>query len=258
MIVVMDNPNNFVEKILEVRIRLKSIGLWWRGQPKLCKEWNLKPKVYRGNRGPAYEQNAIAHFLRKAPARYPDCPTDHVSWLFLMQHYGLPTRLLDWTESALIALFFAVQDTNHNSDPAVLWGLEPTRLNKYYNHEGVPVGPVDIALRLAKAAYKGNQANEEILALYPPHRDTRMLVQQASCTLHGYRKSLEELQLENSEEFLLGIKIPPEHKPSLRGILALLGMRSSNLFPDLGHLAKELEDLYVPEDHLAGRKNSVS
>jgi hypothetical protein len=57
-------------------------------------------------------------------------PQNSWEWYFLMQHSGAPTRLLDWTEGALIALYFAVRNKLDATDAAV-WVLDPWSLNEH-------------------------------------------------------------------------------------------------------------------------------
>ena len=47
----------------------------------------------------------------------------------MMQHYGAPTRLLDWTESPLLALYFALKQ-NYGYYDAAIWMLNPSALTK--------------------------------------------------------------------------------------------------------------------------------
>ena len=105
--------------------KLGNIQLWWRGHAD--SSWDLTPgifrKEYKDNKG--QEHNMINYFMHRAAPRYARLPEkdDYSGWLFLMQHYGIPTRLLDWTESPLLALYFAVTDEKYSNSSGAVWGL---------------------------------------------------------------------------------------------------------------------------------------
>src|SRR6516162_4373931 len=116
---------NIMEAIADRRGRAKS---WWRGQS--VAEWDLLPSVYRGQ-PPFDEENLTFHFLNLARSRHSRCPqdSDFGSWLFLMQHYRLPTRILDWSLSPLVAAHFVVANAHHDDRDGAIWALTATRLN---------------------------------------------------------------------------------------------------------------------------------
>ena len=99
---------------------------FWRGHAKF--EWKLTAEVFREVAGkePFNEVSLLRYFMAQAESRHPHCPaiTDRVGWLMFARHYGLPTRLLDWSYSPLVALYFAAQEHRDfpNAD-GCLWAL---------------------------------------------------------------------------------------------------------------------------------------
>lgn len=236
--------NRLFQKVLETHKKLKNENIWWRGQPK--PGLLLQPKIFRNSSDAVVrEYNLIHSFLRQAPLRYPAWPTERSHQLVLMQHYGLSTRLLDWSQGLLTALYFAVNREDLLNEPASLWALNPYKLNKaqfpnpstaVFHHNSSEVkGIVD-------AAFNGTSNNENhIIAMSGPEVDLRMLVQWSVFTIHESEMDMEKLQSELKGDFLEEIKIPADDRCLLRQALEIVGISHSRLFPDLQSLAEDLE-----------------
>lgn len=214
--------------------------LWWRGQSSAT--YSLIPGVYRTDRGTRAEQNLSLRFRQYAQTRHDYSPPqdDYCSWLFLAQHYGLPTRLLDWSESPLVALFFAA-NANPSLD-ASLFALHPRDMNMATNGDGtlVPVSSAP-ATELFRAAFDDRCGSTKSLAVLSHELDNRMLVQQGTFTIHGTSQDLRELA--DPGTFIRTFSVPAESKTNILVELASLGVRRRTLFPDLGNLADDLREL---------------
>jgi hypothetical protein len=234
--------------------------LWWRGHGSAA--WELLPRVYRPPRRADAEQQLALHFQGGALTRRAACPPadDHPNWLFLMQHYGLPTRLLDWTEAVLTGLFFAV-DEEQDAQAGALWALNADALgNDQVGRPGIILPRSPNVRGLFDAAFDRRIApTDKIIPVGTPQVDIRMMMQVSAFTVHDSRTPLN--QLPNSGAFVRKYEIPGAAKPHIREQLALMAIRRANLFPDLDNLAKErgdrctrstLEAKQEPRRHSAG------
>ena len=215
--------------------------IWFRGHANY--DWALIPSAHRK---PAILESQFAnHFRHRAPSMSDMCPKheDYVAWLPLMQHYGLPTRLLDWTESLLVATFFANPRETSTSNAAI-WFLDPGKLNQNSIGNFIPFLTDERVTPIVKAAFSPSSTeNQHSIAVMAPHSDRRMAAQLGNYTIHGGGTALEKYP--TAETFLAKVTIPASAQDKIRADLSVSGIRLSTLFPDLSSLAKEISELYV-------------
>lgn len=235
------NMLDFLNAVVDATHRFDNSRLWWRGQAKA--DWGVSPSLYHKGKS-VHEANMTNRFLNYARARHPQVPPpgDFPGWLALMQHHGLPTRLLDWTQSPLAGLFFAVREERYGSDDGALWGLQPVALNDMQLGEKVILGVSDRRVRpLFEAAFKlgTEKGTGQVFAIAAQHVDMRQVLQASEFTIHDSETPLNEMR--QAEKFMVRICIPRDVKNPLKTVLDLLMVNESYLFPDLEHLSKELE-----------------
>lgn len=217
-------------------------SLWWRGQAK--EDWGVVPSIH--HKGKAKWEAAMAvRFRNRAGVRHAAAAAlgdGAAGWLFLMQHYGLPTRLLDWSESPLVGLFFAVREEQYHGSNGALWAIAPSRLNKCQTGDSMIFG-TGAASTLFNEAFNIDQTatTGQTLAIIAPHNDLRQMVQASEFTIHGSPQPLNEHP--NAGDFLIRINIPSVAKAGLKQSLTLLQVCEASLFPDLEHLAREIGNL---------------
>jgi hypothetical protein len=241
-------------------------SLWFRGCGNGHK--GLIPSLYRHKT--KKKKTDIEELERKLMTRFRQRSIPLVNrplnedWdtLFFMQHYGIPTRLLDWTENPFIAFYFAVMSGKFSvsrrrrkdslslkfSKDATIWILDPVAWTnhalKQQSYTGGVLTPGDSALSRYKPLTKFDEMHIHSVALYGAHNSPRIVAQRGVFTIFGQDTiSMEKVYDKDAfpRRSLTRLILPKDELPSMRKSILSHGITESVVFPDLEGLAKEMK-----------------
>ena len=251
-------PNNFGKLLGHIEQFQNSRDIsWYRGIGDV--NYSLKPSITRFDPQKSAEdlseiEKGIANtFAQRSP---PFVQMDRSSeWrnLFFMQHYGIPTRLLDWSESPFVALYFALSSVKRDSagnatSDAVLWLVDPVIWNRTaLSHITFQGGVLDEYCEEVKAYSPSADIEQRAtlpIMIYGTHNSPRIVAQRGVFALFGKgSQSMEQLYLQGSfaRNSLQKIIIGRERVDDLLLSLYRKGVAESTIYPDIFGLSLEIK-----------------
>lgn len=176
-----------------------------------------------------FEEMILSEFRRLSSPYLSRVPSGLSEWVLHAQHYGLPTRLLDWSANPLKALYFSVEDKKNLND-GVLWSWDSFRVE--WNEE-FP-----------------NLSTEELYFHRPSHLNDRIIAQQSMFLV--YPLGVEQTSIEQLDLFALKNEgavekfiIPANKKASIREQLDDFGINILSMFPSISSAAALVRKEYL-------------
>jgi hypothetical protein len=201
----------------------------------------------------ALEEHILRNFIRYSRPYFAQAPVNDWEILIAAQHHGLPTRLLDWTYSPLVAAHFATLGGNSDSD-RVVWRLDWKTVHKAFD-----LPELALLIQDLEGILGGNRpltpwgmfsdargSREFACMLEPPSLNARIVAQSATFTLcsdkqRPFNAFLEEHGLGST---LTKFIIPAAETARFRDQLDLVSVDERRLFPDLDGVAAEMRRYY--------------
>lgn len=219
-LIIIDSVQNYIEHVLKQSQICEE--LIFRGHSSIS--WDLKPGIGRKKYSPELERKVFELFKKQYYSYIAERPNSDLEILFLAQHYGLPTRLLDWTYNPMIALYFACEKFANEIDGCIY----TVPLHNFYMIDK-PL-TLDQIMSIKKPFY-----------VVPKYTDAR----------YRNQKALFLLCSSPQRKFTVIKKtymIPKECKEQIIHDLALLGYDKTLVFPLLDSLCDDIKKLCNLDD----------
>ena len=199
----------------------------------------------------------LRNFRKYAGAEAPR--TDSIwDWLALAQHRGLPTRLLDWSYSPLVALHFATEDLTTYDVDGVVWCVNfveahktlPNRLRRLLERESSDTFTVEMLSRFRSLAQFDSLSRDPfVIFLEPSAVDSRILNQHALFSLMSRATARLDNWLHTHAKLVRRVRIPAHLKWEIRDKLDQANVNERVLFPGLDGLSRWLARYYMRSGH---------
>ena len=202
------------------------------------------------------ENDLTETFGQRSPPFVQQTFRDDWDRMFFMQHYGIPTRLLDWSESPFSALYFAITSCERDKDgkprsDAVVWMLDPVGWNRAaladISYSG---GVLSTSHDQIKSYGPGKSLTERKnlpVMIHGTHNSPRIVAQRGVFALFGKSVSPMEKSYKDSafpEKILQKIIIRREYISDIAKSLFRKGISDTSIYPDLHGLSLEMKRTY--------------
>ena len=230
--------------IVELLTKIQQSQYFYRGHSSTT--YNLVPGIYRESSVSVRNNKSEKHLyvekelslfktaIKDSPQDFPNSMTNFEK-LVKMQHYGLPTRLLDITQSSLIALYFAVENERHDGEVLIFELKKNNRL--YYDDKKVE----QMSLRYDSVSDDENKIskmNDTVLVVQPKLDNDRIRAQGG---LFFYFGEDENGDCSKFPFFPRRIIVPHRIKSKLKRELKKLMIDESTVYQDLEHKMKKIK-----------------
>ena len=174
----------------------------WHLQSSLDREFKKYPKsqMFEGA-----EMHSLDYFRKRVHlySEQMQNPSSEIDILVLMQHYGCPTRLLDFTRSFVVATFFAVREHLESNQDFCIWAINNRVLEDYTK---IALGSENIHERIYEIIYKVLDFKKNGIIIIEPNKITKRMSVQQGVSLA--QTNIED-SFENNLHSAMGIKNKP-------------------------------------------------